>query len=403
MISTDMPWKNTSIIGERWKLVSALLRREEPVSCWCHAFGISRKTAYKWLRRFTEGGRRDLADRSRRPRRVPLKMSRLWIQRIAQTRKRYRYWGASKIQVCLLRRYGQAPATITIARWLQRLQLVKPRRRRPRKACWLKVPPLTRALAPNQVWTADFKGWFCVGNGERIEPLTVRDLFSRYVLVIRLLPDQRWRPVKAVFMGLFRRYGLPQVMRTDNGGPFASTGPAGLSRLSAWWTALGMRVEFTRPGHPEDNGAHEQMHRVFKAETMRPAATTRQGQQHRTTGWVKRYNQIRPHQALGQEVPASRYHRSSRRVPKRQPDWHYPAAWEQRQVRSNGQIKWRGRKRFMGEAFVRQRIGLKRIKRNVQAVYFGPILIGHLHDHDPGGMRPAVYRRRVAHKRKPKV
>ena len=398
-----MPWKNTSIIGQRWQLVKTLLRRERSVSGWCRAFGISRKTAYKWLRRFTEGGRRDLKDHSRRPHQVPLRMRRKWIQRIAQTRRAHRHWGPKKIQTCLLRQYGQSPAIITIARWLQRLQLVTPRRRRPRKACWLKAPPLTMAVVPNQVWTADFKGWFRTGNGQRVEPLTVRDLFSRYVLIIRLLPDQRWRPTKAVFTQLFKRYGLPQVIRTDNGGPFASTGPAGLSRLSAWWTALGIRVEFIRPGHPEENGAHEQMHRLLKAETTRPPATTRQGQQHRTTGWVENYNQLRPHEALAQEVPASRYQKSMRRLPRSRPHLRYPTQWPQRQVRSNGEIKWRGRKRFIGEAFVRHRVGLKPLQPDVQAVYFGPRLLGHLHDKDPGAMRPAVYQRRIAASPKTKV
>jgi putative transposase len=374
-----------------------MLRDEQSVTQWCRAFGVSRKTAYKWLKRFTETGRRGLCDQSRQPHRVPLRMRRKWIQRIAQERKRHRHWGAKKIQARLLRRYGQAPATATIARWLRRLHLVTAPRRRARKACWRRRPPLRRARTPNQVWTADFKGWFRTGNGQRVEPLTVRDLFSRYLLIIRLLPDQRWRPVQAVFRQLFRRYGLPQVIRTDNGGPFASTGPAGLSRLSAWWIALGIHVELTRPGHPEDNGAHEQMHRVFKAETTHPVAFTRQGQQHRTTGWVHYYNRIRPHQALGQALPIQWYgrrrrqhQRSSRKVRLR-----YPAIWPQRQVRSNGQIKWRGRKRFIGEAFVRHHLGLKPLPPGVHAVYFGPLLIGHLHDADVGGLRPVVYRHRV--------
>lgn len=389
-----MPWKNTSLKWERRRLLQALSDREQSVTFWCRFFGISRKTAYKWKRRFEEGGRRNLGDRSRRPRRVPLRMSRKWVGRIARTRQRFRHWGPKKIQTCLLRQYGQAPATVTIARWLQRLQLVNPRRRRPRKACWLKARPLTLGRSPNQVWTADFKGWFRTGNGRRIEPLTVRDLSSRYVLVIRLLPDQRWRPVKAVFTKLFKRHGLPRVIRTDNGGPFASTGPAGLSRLSAWWTTLGIRAEFIRPGHPEENGGHEQMHRLLKAETSRPPAWTQRGQQHRTTGWVQNYNRVRPHQALAQAVPASRYRKSARHWPEHRPTLNYPAVWEQRQVRTNGQIKWRGRKRFVGEAFVGQRLGLRPIQRKVQAVYFGSLLIGHLHEDDPGAMRPAIYQRR---------
>jgi putative transposase len=311
-----MPWKETTIVGERQKLVKSVLRGEQSVTDWCRDYGISRKTAYKWLRRFNEGGPRALSDRSRRPRRVPLQMARKWIERMGRVRRRHRHWGPRKIQTCLVRQYGQAPATITIARWLRRLQLVAPRRRRLRKACWLSVPPLTQALAPNQVWTVDFKGWFRTGDGQRIEPLTVRDLFSRYVLAIRLLPDQSWRPTQAVFTRLFRHYGLPQIIRTDNGGPFASTGPAGLSRLSAWWTALGIRVEFTRPGHPEDNGAHEQLHRLLKAETIQPAAFSRRGQQQRTAGWVKKYNRLRPHQALGQTVPKSWYRKSARRAPR---------------------------------------------------------------------------------------
>jgi transposase InsO family protein len=275
------------------------------------------------------------------------------------------------------------------------MQLTNPRRRRPRKACWLKLPPLARAAAPNHVWTADLKGWFRSGNGQRVEPLTVRDLFSRYVLIIRLLPDQRWQPAKAVFMQLFKRYGLPRIIRTDNGGPFASNGPAGLSRLSAWWTALGIEVEFIRPGHPEENGSHEQMHRILKAETTQPPAHTRQGQQHRTSGWVKNYNQLRPHEALGQEVPAKSYRKSSKRLPRHWQHVSYPAGWAQRHVRTNGEIRWRGRKRFIGEAFVRYRLGLRPLKKDVQAVYFGPVLIGHLHDNDTGALRPAVYWRRA--------
>src|SRR6185503_9467485 len=143
----------------------------------------------------------------------------------------------------------------------------------------------------------------------RVEPLTVRDLFSRNVLSIRLLPDQRWEPVRRIFLRLFRKYGYPSVIRMDNGSPFGSTGPAGLSRLSAWWTALGIRVEFIAPGHPEQNGAHEQMHRILKAETTRPPSRHARAQQRRTDRWVSLYNGLRPHEALDQRTPAEVYRR----------------------------------------------------------------------------------------------
>jgi len=222
-------------------------------------------------------------------------------------------------------------------------------------------------------------------------------------LAVRLLADQRWQPVQAVMKGLFRENGMPEVIRVDNGGPFASNGPAGLSRLSVWWMRLGIRVEFTRPGHPEDNGAHEQFHRVQKRETAQPPARTRQGQQHRTTVWLECYNQERPHEALEQCAPARFYRKSGRRYPQPLPPVKYPADWTVRQIRSNGEIRWKGRRRFVGEAFVGQPVGLKRLRRGVWGVYFIHLLIGHLHDADAGAMRPMVYRHRRRGHRKTKV
>src|SRR5206468_4471149 len=163
------------------------------------------------------------------------------------------------------------PSVRTVANWLRRLKLSPVRRSSP-KGPRLSPPGLTVARRSNQVWTVDFKGWFRTADGQRVEPLTVRDLFSRYLLSVRLLPAQSWRQARRVFLRLFREKGYPSVIRVDNGGPFGSKGPVGLSRLSAWWTVLGIRVEFIRPGHPEQNGAHEQMHRVLKAETTRPVS-----------------------------------------------------------------------------------------------------------------------------------
>jgi len=235
----------------------------------------------------------------------------------------------------------------------------------------------------------DFKGWFRTADGRRIEPLTVRDLFSRYILASRLLPDQQWWRIRAVFIGLLRHYGVPRVIRVDNG--FGSKGPAGLSRLSAWWTALGIKVEFIAPGHPEQNGSHEQMHREFKADLTAPPASHPLAQRRRTNRWVQIYNWKRPHEALGQRTPGECY-RAGRpangRLLKRTP---YPASWAVRCVRSNGQIRWQGRLRFIGEAFVGMKVGLQPKGLGRYKVYLVKVLLGELRAHDAGGLRPALY------------
>lgn len=398
-----MPWKIQSAVGERMRLVKALLRNEQSVKHWCRIFGISRQTAYKWKSRFMAEGRRGLRDRSRRPRRLPRQLKRRWRERIRRMRQQHPAWGPKKLRACFHRGGYHPPSVRTIGRWLRRLKLTQPTRRRPRKACAYRHPKLTVAARPNQVWTVDFKGWFRAGNGQRCEPLTVRDLFSRYGLLTRVLASQHGAPVRAAFTGLFQRWGLPAVIRIDNGSPFASRGPAGLSQLSAWWVRLGIRVEFTRPACPQDNGAHEQFHRVLKRETTQPAAWTRRGQQHRCTCWLRRYNQLRPHEALGQTVPAKWHHKSRRKHPPRLPEIRYGQGYHVRQVRSNGEIRWAGRKRFIGEAFVGQPIGLRRFKPGVYTVQFAHLQIGHLHEQDAGAMRPALYWHRRRANKKSKV
>lgn len=398
-----MPWNNRSVIGERRRLMMVLLRNEKSVRYWCRVFGISRKTAYKWKRRFLQGGRRALRDRSRRPKRIARLLKGHQIKRIKYWREKYPDWGPKKLRTKLRGNTGRAPSLRTIARWLKRLDLLEAPRRRPPKACVRLHRALTVARHPNHVWTVDFKGWFRTGNGQRCEPLTVRDLFSRYGLVVRLLATQDWRPVQAVFTRLFRKRGMPEIIRVDNGGPFASRGPAGLSRLSVWWTRLGIRVEFTRPARPQDNGAHEQFHRVLKRRTICPATWSRRGQQHRTTTFLRHYNGERPHESLGQKRPGQLYRKSERRFPAKLPAVTYPSPARVRRVRSNGEIRWGGRRRFVGEAFVGQSIALRPLRRGVWSVYFTKILIGHLYQSDVGAMRPALYKHRRPNHRKQKV
>ena len=375
-----MPWKTLTVIGERLRLVQAALKGRQPIAPLCRAAGVSRKTLYKWMDRFLANGQPALHDRSRRPRTCPRQTQRVWIERIRALRQEHRDWGAKKIRAKLRARFSRRhlPSVRTIAQWMQRLGLTQTRRRRSRKGPPVLRPPLTVPRRPNQVWTVDFKGFFCTRDGRRVDPLTVRDLFSRFILLVRLLPDQSWWRVQAVFVRLFRRYGLPRVIRVDNGGPFGATGPAGLSRLSAWWTALGIRVEFIRPGHPEQNGAHEQFHRVLKARTTRPVSVHPRAQQRRTDRYVRFYNEERPHEAIGQRTPAQLYRRGARALRCRT-DWKYPRGWAVRRVRSNGQIKWQGRMRSIGEAFVGWTVGLKLQRGGRHQIYFRHIFLGELH------------------------
>ena len=388
-----MPWETISLVQGRSHLVKLLLHAQQSVAELSRNFKISRKTAYKWKARFLAEGVRGLANQSRRPVASPTRLSAKWIRRIRRSRRRHRRWGAKKLQAVLGRRHPreQVPSLRTITRWLQRLRLSRARRARPAKGPLVILAPLTRAQKSNEVWTVDFKGWWRTADGQRVDPLTVRDLSSRYLLAVQLLPDQQGWRVQAVFGRLFRQYGLPQVIRVDNGGPFASAGRGALSRLSAWWTVLGIRVEFTRPAHPQDNGAHEQMHRVLKAETTRPPSRNPRAQQRRLDRWRRIYNQERPHEALGQQTPAQHYQRGRSYRATRTPKVKYPAGWVQRGVRSNGEIRWQGRLRFVGEAVAGCKVGLQELSSGKWSVYLAEILLGELHASDAGALRPAAY------------
>ncbi len=369
----------------------------------CRIFGISRKTGYKWRQRFLQGGRRGLHDRSRRPKGSSERTAERWLRAIKRLRRRHRRWGAKKIRQQLRRKFPRQriPAVRTITLWLERWNLTHRRRVRPVKGPELLRQPLTVPKRSNQVWTVDFKGWFRTADGQRVEPLTVRDLFSRYILLVHLLPDQQWWRVRAVFVRLFGRSGRPSMIRVDNGVPFGSNGPAGLSCLSAWWTVLGIQVEFIAPGHPEQNGAHEQMHRELKADLAVRVSGTACAQQRRAHRWTQGYNVVRPHEALGQRTPAECY--QARRGPYREPPrLSYPRQWEVRTVRSNGQIRLQGRLRFVGEAFVGLKVGLKPVRPGVRMVYWAGVLLGELRASDAGGIRPAAsLRKRPA--KQPKV
>jgi putative transposase len=385
-----MPWKTSSLLEARQRFVQAALRGHQSVAQLCRQARISDKTGFKWLRRFRAEGGPGLRDRSRRPQHSPRRTAARWLVLIQAVRRKHPGWGGKKIYAHLRRQHPRVrlPKPRTITDWLRRWQGPTPRRRKARGGPARPRPARTTPRAPNDVWTVDFKGWFRTRDGQRVNPLTVRDLFSRFIVGVHLLPLEH-APVQRCFQRLFLRYGQPKVIRVDHGAPFAGVGPLDLSRLSAWWLRLGIRVEFTRRACPQDNGAHEQMHRVYKADLATPPAATPQAQQRRSTNWTRYYNQERPHEALGQRTPAQLYSPSRRRYRGPLAALHYPRPWSARRVDARGFISWRGRARGVGRAFGGETIGVKPKGKGVQEVYFERHLIGLLVDADPGAIRPA--------------
>lgn len=393
-----MPWKAKNEQEQRYELVRAMEAGVESVTELSRRWRVSRKTAYKWQRRYRQSGLRGLSDQARRPGRVARRTARYWLERLRRLRKKRPTWGARKLHHRLGKEKGKAglPAVATLSRWLQRWGLAKGRRRR------LGGPVVLRrairaARQANEVWTVDFKGWYRTGDGTRVDPLTVRDLYSRYGLRVALLKDISVAVAEREFGRIFRQHGLPQRIRCDNGVPFGGGGPTGLTRLSAWWVKLGIEVEFTTPGRPYENGAHEQFHRVYKAEVAKTPAKRRAEQQRRSNRWLRQYNEERAHEALNMEVPATRYRKSRRTLPTVIGPWKYPKGWVRRWVKGNGEISWLGKRRFVGEAFVRDYVGLKAVRWGVWRVYFGPILVGELHETERGNIRTAKYRTRKKH------
>jgi putative transposase len=381
-----MPWRLGRVSNPQWAFIEMVMHRSLSFGAICRRHGISRQTGYKWWRRFKRFGRAGLRERSRRPHRLAGQWPR-WCHQVVQAlRRRRRSWGAKKLCWALRQRFPRRrlPCPRTLERWLPPRVTVARRRRGPVLVAMVR----RRADRPNAVWTLDFKGWFRTADGTRIEPLTVRDLHSRYVLLVRHLAGTSDRQGREALAGVFRQSGLPGCIRTDNGPPFGGNGALGLSTLSVWLLRLGVQIEFTRPAQPQDNGAHEQMHRVLKAETARPPAATAAAQHQRFQRWRRVYNQERPHEALGMRVPADLYRPSSRALPSRLPEWGYPRALPRRRVSSGGWIGWRGRRRLIGRAFAGERIALRPLGP-MHAVWLGPHLLGHLHPDDPGGLRPA--------------
>lgn len=378
-----MPWSET-VAMSRVKFIADLGSELYGMSELCGKHGISRKTGYKWKERFTQEGSEGLKDRSRAPKHSPRQTSSEIAERLLELRRQHPSWGPRKLLAWLEKHEPGPdwPQASTVGGLLKRAGLIGSCRRRAARAHSVAVAR-TEASGPNEVWTSDFKGEFRTGDGRLCYPLTVVDGFSRFVLVIQGLPSVAAPGAWPMFERAFREYGLPRVIRTDNGNPFASSSAlAGLSRLSVRWIKLGITLERIQPGHPEQNGRHERMHRTLKAETTRPPAASATDQQALFDRFRHEYNEQRPHEALGQRPPSELYQSSSRPYPGRIPQPEYPGHYEVRSVSRGGEIKWRGRFLFLSQALSGERVGLEEYEDGLWAVYFGALPLGRFDERE---------------------
>lgn len=368
-----MPWQEKSPMDLRVQLVRDYETGLFSVTELADTYRVSRKAVYKWIGRHGAGGITALADRSRRPLSSPTATPPHVVKALLEARRQHPSWGAPKLLAWLARRDAKTrwPASSTACALLHDAGLVRTRRaRRPAAA---RRALLSTSTAPNELWTIDFKGEFRTGDARWCYPLTLRDSFSRYVLRIDALPAITYAATRQRLVRAFAEYGVPARIRSDNGTPFASTGLAGLSRLSVWWLQLGITVERILPGHPEQNGAHEQFHSVLKAETTRPPARSAVGQQRRFGRFRAEYNEERPHQALAFATPASHYHAALRRLPSRVPGFEYPGHFEVRRVGSNGCVLWFQQPLFLGRALQTHDIGFEEVADGTWTIFVGTL------------------------------
>jgi putative transposase len=375
----SMPWKENRTMDLRVQLIQDY-NEGESIAALAEIYQIARKTVYKWLARHEAEGAAGLADRSRVPLHSPGRLTEEVIARIVAARQRWR-WGPRKLRVKLAAADPQIdwPAESTIGEVLKRAGLTD--RRKPR----VRTPPYARPFAAvaaaNQTWCADFKGWFRTADGTRCDPLTITDAHSRYLLRCHITPKADGAHVAAVFDACFREHGLPLVIHTDNGSPFASRAPGGLSRVSMEWVKLGIVPERSRPASPQDNGRHERMHSTLKQATLRPPERTPRRQQEAFDRFQREYNFERPHESLQDRTPASCYTASCRPMPRRTPELDYGDDLVVRRVSAQGSLKMNGERSFISEIFAHQWLGLRALDGRYYEVLYGPVRLGFLDTH----------------------
>jgi transposase InsO family protein len=375
-----MPWKEVCAMDQKVQMLRDWMSDGYNITDLSQTYCVSRKTIYKWIERYEENGFAGIAERSRSAYRHPNAIATDIVEILIATKLGHQRWGPKKIVAWLKGEdtEHQWPAVSTVGELLRREGLVRRRKRKHRTPPY--TEPFLECHKPNEVWSADYKGQFRTADGKLCYPLTITDNNSRYILQCRGLHRPSYEETQPWFEWTFREHGLPDALRTDNGFPFASVALGGLSRLSVWFIKLGIRPERIEPGHPEQNGRHERMHRSLKEATAKPPKDTLQLQQTAFDEYIYEHNFERPHEALGQRTPASIYRPSIRAYPAKLPKIEYDGNVTVRQIRSNGEIKWKGDLIFISETLIGEPIALKQKEEHVWELKYGFHSLGMLHD-----------------------
>jgi len=371
-----MPWNETSPVDQRERFIADVRAGLYSMTELCERYGISRTSGYKWVERAEEGGRAALADRSRAPHHCPHRIPDTVADLLCATRRTHPLWGPKKLLQYLgprHRRIIEWPAVSTVGDLLVRHGLVTKRRRRRRPDHPGTVPPHT--TEPNDLWAADFKGHFRTGDGIYCYPLTISDQHSRYLLTCHSLRNVQTVGARPAFERAFREYGLPRAMRTDNGVPFATCAIHGLSELNVWWMRLGIQHQRILPAHPQQNGAHERMHKTLKAGAIRPPRATLTAQQRAFDLFRTEYNEVRPHDTLQGCTPASVYRPSPRPYPRRLPPIEYPGHYLVKHITSGGTFRFGRRLIFLATPLEGYDVGLEEVDDGIWSIYFCTVLI----------------------------
>jgi len=370
-------------MDERLRFVRDALSDRFTMSELCARYGVSRRIGYKWIARYDAEGRRGLQDRSRAPHHCPHRIAATIAELLVVERTAHPFWGARKLLKVLSKRHARIrawPAPSTVADLLARRGLVQRRRRRRAPVHPGVVRPDT--AAPNDLWTADFKGQFRTGNGEYCYPLTIADQHTRFLLTCRGLLSTQTIVARPVFERTFRACGLPIAIRTDNGVPFATQAIHGLSHLNVWWMRLGIVHQRIRPGCPQENGAHERMHRTLKRQAIKPVRASCVAQQRNFDAFQQEYNTERPHERLNQETPASQYWPSPRPYPERLPPLEYPGHFLVKKITTGGTFRFRDRLLYLASPLVDQHVGLEETDDGIWSIYFNTTLLATFDEHD---------------------